>query len=157
MLVMTSKALSSYPQERCILSGTLLAFFVSVLQVVDHFARVKKQDRLDYADNHFRPMSNFGGLRYIRYDFMAHVSSLGDDLEAILSSVGLWDYYGASGWGEDGNLSFKEAKGKNVRNHTSTQYYNKNLLRKVYQIYKEDYDRFGFSLEDYWNLGQNEE
>lgn len=118
---------------------------------VKRFMRVKAKGRMGAIDLHFRPMHHFGSLRMVRYDFMARVETLADDMETILSSLDLWDLYGASGWGEDGSLSFKEAKGRNVQ-HDGLQYYTEDLLRKVHQIYKQDYRLFGFSMEDEWGV-----
>ena len=72
-------------------------------------------------------------------------------MEEFGKSLGFWDEYGASGWGEDGTHTLggaayqarKDAFNKHVRN-----YYTDDLITKVYNYFKEDFDRFGFTKEE---------
>lgn len=107
-----------------------------------------RANRMRLADLHFRPQSEFGSLKIFHYDIMAFVSSLADDMEAILTSLGLWEEYGASGWGVNGDMSFKDHKGRNVGvKGTYETEYTPLSISQVHSIYREDYVRFGFSTE----------
>ncbi|GMH39692.1 hypothetical protein BSKO_07590 [Bryopsis sp. KO-2023] len=119
--------------------------------VINRFLRVKEKGKMGNVDLHFRPMHFFASMGAVRYDFIARVGTLADDIEAILKSLDLWELYGASGWGVEGNLSFKEAKGRNVQKD-DVQYYTEDMLRRVHHIYKRDYDLLGFSMADEWGV-----
>lgn len=66
-------------------------------------------------------------------------------------SLEFWEAYGASGFGENGAHAFGE-KSYQARAHDSASliwdYYTEDLMKMVYLYYKEDFIRFGFSLEE---------
>lgn len=116
-------------------------------QVAGHFMKLKREHNMRLADEHFRPQIEFASLHLIRYDFIAYVSTLAEDIETILRSLDLWEVYGASGWGANGTLSFVEYTGRNrgVWAPNST-YHTPFSIRQVQTIYREDYEKFGFSM-----------
>ncbi|GMH39671.1 hypothetical protein BSKO_07569 [Bryopsis sp. KO-2023] len=124
--------------------------------VLDHFVNVTEQGRMRLTDPHFRPMSEFASTRLVRYDFVARIESLADDLEVFLTSLGLWDKYGASGWGINGDLSFTKAKRHNAGVMGKGERITNETLRKIYTIYKEDYARFAYSMKETWGVDLDE-
>ncbi|GMH42627.1 hypothetical protein BSKO_10546 [Bryopsis sp. KO-2023] len=141
----------------------------TIEQVVETFeALTLKERRSSYSrvlDVHFRPQSascntvrgNRCFLPTTRFDFVARVESLDDDLKDMLTSMDLWESYGASGWGPNGDLSFPEyniftqEKKKYVDSMREThaaekihQYLTQDMIRRLMELYKDDYDVFGF-------------
>lgn len=104
------------------------------------------------ADQHFRLQSSFCGIRSGVYDFYGDLENMGEDFVEFARSVGIWDDYGADGWGENHDEPFiDDRSGYQYTLHNSYeliwQYYTEDLLKRVYEYYKEDFDRFGFSIE----------
>jgi len=111
---------------------------------------------------HFLEQSAFCGLRNISYNFVAKVETLQDDYKELLERLDLWEMYGDSGWGEDGSQSFLQVFEPSA-NHEQrldsskgdaavAERYTVDLLEKVYEMYREDFDRFGYSIEKWRRL-----
>ncbi|GMH42629.1 hypothetical protein BSKO_10548 [Bryopsis sp. KO-2023] len=136
----------------------------TIEQVLETFEALTLKERR-VLDVHFRPQStscntvrgNRCFLPTTRFDFVARVESLDDDLKDMLTSMDLWESYGASGWGPNGDLSFPEyniftqEKKKYVDSMREThaaekihQYLTQDMIRRLLEFYKDDYDVFGF-------------
>lgn len=105
----------------------------------------------DRLDKHFRMQSSFCNMRNDRVDFIGKQDHLLEEIKEFGESLGFWETYGASGFGENGTHAFGE-KSYQSRTHDSGShiwnFYTEDLMRKVYAYYKEDFDRFGFSVDE---------
>lgn len=105
----------------------------------------------DVLDIHFKIQSASCSVRYIQHDFVGKQISLYDEMKELGDSLGFWEEYGSSGFGTNGTHAFAE-KDFQKRTHASAnlvwQYYTEELMMKVYEYYKEDFDRFGFSIDE---------
>ncbi|GMH42626.1 hypothetical protein BSKO_10545 [Bryopsis sp. KO-2023] len=143
----------------------------TIEQVVETFEAITPKER-KRLDVHFRPQSVicntvgrnksessgfWDGIPTTRFDFVARVESLDDDLKDMLTSMDLWESYGASGWGPNGDLALPEYDiyTRQRKEHVDTtrethaaekihQYLTQDLIRRVQQLYQDDYDVFGF-------------
>ena len=111
---------------------------------------IKMHPNPNKLDHHFRIQSSFCNLRDAELDFVGKQDNLLSEMREFGMSLNFWEKYGADGWG-DGHRAFGE-KSIQTRTHNSKsqiwQYYTKDLMMKVYKYYKEDFDRFGFTVEE---------
>jgi len=118
--------------------------FVNVLIKNEH-------PEANHVDGHFRMQSSFCNMRNDRVDFIGKQDHLLEEIKEFGESLGFWEEYGASGFGENGMHAFGE-KSYQSRTHDSGSliwdFYTEELMHKVYEYYKEDFDRFGFSLDE---------
>lgn len=62
-------------------------------------------------DDHWRPQNDRMESKYWPYiDHVLHVENAFQDAKALLEKIGAWNDYGASGWGENGDLSIFGSK-----------------------------------------------
>lgn len=113
---------------------------------------------------HYGVQSANCGLRYTKYNYIAKVETIRPDIEELFRRLGLWDQYGATGWGANGTDSFL-ASFVYAQNHDRplsssgsdldvASYYTKDTLEKVHKMYKEDFDRFGYSYNKWLDILQ---
>eukprot|EP00927_Polykrikos_kofoidii_P056274 TRINITY_DN50423_c0_g1_i1.p1 TRINITY_DN50423_c0_g1~~TRINITY_DN50423_c0_g1_i1.p1 ORF type:complete len:425 (-),score=63.69 TRINITY_DN50423_c0_g1_i1:307-1581(-) len=112
---------------------------------------------LELEDVHFRPQLDMCGLRFMDYDFVGHMEHFTSDSRTILEATGLWDHYGASGWSSSGRVPFGtevQQTSNHVQLHETDdlvcQHYTPTALDWIHQIYKEDFDAFGYNV-DVWH------
>jgi Sulfotransferase family len=76
-------------EQQCIDARTSMAAFIQLVRVCDN--------------PHWRPQSH--RLPHASYwqfmTFTGHMESVADDAERLLRTIGAWDAYGASGWGDN--------------------------------------------------------
>jgi hypothetical protein len=98
-------------------------------------------------DAHWRPQSRRMEAKYWPHiNFVGRMESVADDAKRLLMSVGAWDQFGKSGWGQHGNVSiFGTKAGGAGRKHATharerlRQYYTPTLERNVDFYYASDY------------------
>ncbi|GMH39799.1 hypothetical protein BSKO_07697 [Bryopsis sp. KO-2023] len=123
----------------------------SLQQVIDSLAEVSKSDRLKHLDEHVRPLQFFCGFKDVRYDFLGKTPSMGDDLKDLLSSLGLWETYGASGWGKNKSMSILEASVYKAPNHSGSkvdEMLSDKMLEQLFSIFHRDYELLDFKPLD---------
>eukprot|EP00803_Ostreobium_quekettii_P007042 evm.model.scf_1490.2 EVM.evm.TU.scf_1490.2 scf_1490:31620-33878(+) len=130
--------------------------FEDFVQILYSFPEIRK------GDIHFMEQSSFCGFRVAHVDYVARVETLPQDFRELYERLGLWEEFGASGWGEDGDQSFLEAFETSFnhpqRLESSTgdaavaSYYTRDTLEMVYKMYREDFDRLGYSIEKWRRL-----
>lgn len=90
-------------------------------------------------------------MRNDRVDFIAKQASLAEEIEEFSKSMSLWEDYVATGFGENGTDAFGH-RSYQSRTHNSAsllwEHYTPELMKRVYHYYKEDFDRFGFTLRE---------
>lgn len=117
------------------------------------FARflIRKHPDPSKLDGHFRIQSAFCKLRENERDFVGKLTNLYEEMREFGTSLGFWEAYGASGFGENGTHAFGE-KSYQARTHDSGsliwEHYTEDLVMEVYGYYKEDFERFGFSVDE---------
>ena len=135
----------------------------SLKQFVEKMRGAKARGHLDWTDRHFRPQSALCGVRTLPYDFIGRYEERQEDMHGFLDSVELWEKLGAYGWGVNGTSSLyaedehiiRRNKPKPVTHADSKsiirEYYTRDLIKAVIQLYDEDFTRFGFSknVDDY--------
>ncbi|CAM9780420.1 unnamed protein product [Scytosiphon promiscuus] len=92
------------------------------------------------SNPHWRPQLYFGLDKFLPYfDFVGDFQHVEAHSEALLRHAGLWDEYGASGWGPQGESAFFErstVQGHATGSHDSkAQYYTPSLLSSVVEAY----------------------
>ena len=103
------------------------------------------------TDEHFRAQTVRCGTDLRNYDFVARMSNLGPQMKELSESLGFWAEYVSNGWGENQDMEFGE---KSYTKHQTDavssvwKYYTKELMEKVYRYYKDDFDAFGYTLEE---------
>jgi len=116
-----------------------------------HFL-TKESRNPNIGDKHFRSQTSYCGLNTTRFDFIGDLDHLHEDFIEFAESIGVWEEYGASGWGEDGTKPMIDSWIYKQAPHRSTeriwQFYNERLLKKVYRHYKADFDILGYSIHD---------
>lgn len=105
------------------------------------------------TDEHFMSQSAWCGHRNFEYDFFTYLRFMYEDFKEFAESLGFWEEYAATGWTRgDSKVSAFGEKAVDRPSHDSggllREFYTEPLLMKVYNYYKEDFDRFGFSIED---------
>jgi hypothetical protein len=99
-------------------------------------------------DAHWRPQNRRMEAKYWPYiNFVGRMETVADDAKRLLTSVGAWDEFGKSGWGQHGNVSiFGTKAGGAGRKHATharerlRKYYNTPTLeRNVDFYYASDY------------------
>ena len=116
--------------------------FEEFVQYVLHEAR-ERQDRLDH---HWRPQYNLCQPCHINYDFIGHYETLRQDAEHVLRQI--------SRHSNNADVQFP-ATDLDSRNRNSQEFLQKfygnvptNSIRRLLQLYKRDYDIFGFKFPD---------
>jgi hypothetical protein len=99
-------------------------------------------------DAHWRPQNRRMEAKYWPYiNFVGRMENVADDAKKLLKSVGAWDQFGKSGWGQHGNVSiFGTKAGGAGRNHATNarerlrvHYNTAKLVRNVDFYYASDY------------------
>jgi len=96
------------------------------------------------TDPHWRPQFMIGNIeKFMPYiNFIGSFSKLSTDANRLLESMGLWNKYGANGWGKNGTSGIFCSE--DVFNRTNAklkmkEYYTDELLDKVKVAYSLDY------------------
>lgn len=104
------------------------------------------------ADDHWRPQSDRMDARYWPYvDVVMDLQTAQVDAKALLERIGAWEEFGASGWGEHGDLSIFESSKGNAEEESGRQhathahdhfqtYYTPAIERAVERFYSSDYE-----------------
>lgn len=112
---------------------------------------IDKHPNPNHLDQHFRIQSAFCNFRENEIDFVGKLERQMEEMREFGNSIGFWEAYGASGWGENGTHAFGESSYQS-RKHDSGNlvwdYYTVPLMSKVFKYYKEDFIRFGFTMEE---------
>lgn len=98
-------------------------------------------------DGHWRPQHRRMENKYFPFlNFIGSMDNLASDAARMLQQVGAWDAFGATGWGQQGNLSIFESKaGGAGRKHAThakdrmRKHFTPELERQVEAYYKSDY------------------
>lgn len=110
------------------------------------------QKNKKHLNHHIKPQIEFCGLRSTRFDFVGKLERMGLDFVNFTESIGIWDKFGKSGWGDSHKDPFIDSYAYRYKPYHSEdkiwKYYTKDMLKKVYAFYKEDAERFGYSLEE---------
>ncbi|CAD7701851.1 unnamed protein product [Ostreobium quekettii] len=114
------------------------------------------------GNDHFLEQSAMCGHRAIHYNYIAHVETLHQDYKSLLQRLGLWESFGAWGWGADGHQAFLEAFEPSYNHPNQLEssagdasvaaHYTMGMLEKVYEMYREDFERFGYSIDKWRRL-----
>ena len=86
--------------------------------------------------------SRIWGRHWLFINFVGHLETVAQDTRELLLHLGLWELYGASGWGESGEDSIfgsNHAKHATGANEKLFDYYNPDLERKVEKLFATDY------------------
>jgi hypothetical protein len=101
-------------------------------------------------DDHWRLQSDRMKPTNWKYiNFVGHFDTLAEDARSLLEKIGAWEEYGATGWGDHGNLSFFQ---KNFAQHATSAksrlevFYIPEVLEPVLQYLKADYDHVLFNF-----------
>ena len=132
--------------KKCIDSDSKALTFAAFVKCL-----IEKHPVPERLDHHFRLQSTFCNLRTVIPDFLGKQSNLLNEFKEFGESLGFWEKYGATGWGPNGEHAFGEHSYQ-TRTHDSGshiwEHYTEELMMQVYHYYKEDFDRFGFSIEE---------
>jgi hypothetical protein len=96
-------------------------------------------------NSHWRPQSSRMENKYWRYvNFVGHMDTMEEDAKRLLKSIGAWDQYGASGWGEDGGQSIFQSKTGGRMHATDARdklrsYISPKLEQELKNFYRKDY------------------
>jgi hypothetical protein len=99
-------------------------------------------------DAHWRPQDRRMEAKYWPYiNFVGRMENVADDAEILLKSVGIWDQFGKSGWGQHGNVSIFGTKAggagrihaTHARERLRVHYNTPQLERDVDSYYASDY------------------
>jgi len=129
-----------YLRTKCCPDGSCVE---SARESLGNFLRIAR--RCD--DAHWRPQSRRMEPWFWQYiNFVGHMDSLRDDAEKLFRQVGAWEEYGSSGWGENEDESFIQAKaGGSGRAHATNarqklkEYMWPELEVKLDNFYASDY------------------
>ena len=83
----------------------------------EQVVRAHVHAHVDKWDVHFRPQAMSCGLSHVRYDEIGYFETFAESSERILRRAGLYERFGASGWGANGQAAFgvvKERAGAQV-------------------------------------------
>jgi len=104
------------------------------------------------AEIHFKSLASYCGSVSTSYDFVGDVDNFHEEFVEFAESIGLWRKYGEYGWGKFRNQSFVDSWVYKKERHNSMEqlwkYYDEDLLRKVYEYYKEDFTLFRYSIDE---------
>eukprot|EP00934_Nitzschia_sp_Nitz4_P007489 Nitzschia sp. Nitz4//scaffold50_size126154//17706//18671//NITZ4_003671-RA/size126154-processed-gene-0.29-mRNA-1//1//CDS//3329553656//7479//frame0 len=124
----------------CVKQATTFPGFLTVIQ--------------NCSDAHWRPQYHRMEPKFWPYiNFVGHMENLQVDGPALLQRVGLWEEFGATGYGPHGNLSIFDHGVADMQNHvassshpTKEDTFTPELESLVEEYYREDYDfaPFGF-------------
>merc|ERR1719277_1108568 len=89
------------------------------------------------------------------YDLVGHMENYFEDSRTILERAGLWEEFGKTGWGPDGNASFgatveatsNHKKGQHLTENLICRHYSPDLLGRVYELYRPDFEAFGYRID----------
>ena len=86
-------------------------------------------------------------------NFVGYMDTLQEDAQRLLTQVGAWDPYGATGWGPNGTHAMFQDPHATLSNNHVTQaytrmrhYYTAAMERGIEQRYQADYDNPVFQL-----------
>eukprot|EP00927_Polykrikos_kofoidii_P044188 TRINITY_DN38223_c0_g3_i1.p1 TRINITY_DN38223_c0_g3~~TRINITY_DN38223_c0_g3_i1.p1 ORF type:complete len:847 (-),score=134.38 TRINITY_DN38223_c0_g3_i1:197-2458(-) len=86
-------------------------------------------------------------FRTEQYDYIGRYEDYGQDSRTIMQSLGLWDSYGASGWGVLHDAEFGATFRSDATEGKVCDFYTPDLLRRVHALYKDDFEHFGYDIE----------
>ncbi|KAK4534649.1 hypothetical protein CDCA_CDCA02G0674 [Cyanidium caldarium] len=121
------------------------ASFVRVLESVAH----ARPEGLNSTDEHWRPQSAFCLFRSLPREALSEVVQL-EDLAAIRRVYAEWfGVYGAR-WATEHRRRREHGQATSLHARSAATwlkaYVNEDLARRVRQLYREDYERFGYGL-----------
>jgi len=153
-----TRILSTY-LDRCVDMGEWHRCFafdnkpISFEQTIGNIEAQRKAG-VEIPDVHIKNQSDMCGLRYMNFSLIGHMEHFYDDSRFILEAAGLWDRFGEQGWGPEGKTSFGEIaqKSSNHKKHHNTtrlicKHYTPELLERVHELYKPDFERFNYKVE----------
>jgi len=103
------------------------------------------------CNSHWMPQTWRMEARYWPFiDYVGHVDNVAEDAQILLEKIGKWDDFGASGWGELGDLpifgsTFEENLAKAYE--VMAEYYNDETEAFAETMYAEDYENQYLGLE----------
>jgi hypothetical protein len=122
------------PDRSCVDEAQTITGFLKLAQRCDDEHWRSQADRVDY---HIWPYM----------DEILHVENAAADSERLLRKIGAWEEYGASGWGDDGQLAIfgtKEQSGAGIHAQYAEwqvwKYYTPESEKAVEKYYQQDYD-----------------
>lgn len=101
----------------------------------------------EMTNPHWRAQSLVGNIQKFApvLDFVGRFSHLFQDARSLLRKRGLWEEFGATGWGPKGNTAFFEVNdalhATNAR-HLLSDYFSAEQIERVRRAYQVDYDLF---------------
>ena len=92
---------------------------------------------------------------YAKLNFIGHYDSMKEDAQKLLKQLGLWEEYGASGWGSDSNSPIFDS----VREITESEFYKAyttpEIEKKAQKYFRSDYDNKLLGLKRRVRFGGN--
>ncbi|GMH39790.1 hypothetical protein BSKO_07688 [Bryopsis sp. KO-2023] len=123
----------------------------SISKVISDLMKISKTKEFNEINGHFRRMTSFCGFEHVRYDFIGRTPNMNYDMKELLSSMGVWEKYGASGWGKNKSMSFQTASVYKAPNHSGSiirENLTDGMLRKLFKIFHKDYEMLDFEEMD---------
>jgi hypothetical protein len=122
------------PDQACIADAQTLAGFLRLCERCD--------------DEHWRAQNARLDSKFWPYmDFVGHVENSAADAQALLTRVGAWDEFGASGWGTDGTSAIFQSKGSGGAGTHATwsqwkvwQWYTPEIEQQVEDFFRADFE-----------------
>mmetsp|Transcript_14603 Transcript_14603/g.21717 ORF Transcript_14603/g.21717 Transcript_14603/m.21717 type:complete len:352 (-) Transcript_14603:33-1088(-) len=108
---------------------------------------------LQNVDPHHRPQLLFFQKFFPYMNFVADFKNAEKHIKDLLVKVGMWDSYGKSGWGKNGDKAIYQKDAMLVEQHSTNSealyslFYDRELEKKVEKSYEIDYIHF----PDIWN------
>lgn len=111
------------------------------------------------VNRHFRPQHLFCGFKHnVKYDCVIKYEDRTNGWKSCLIKLGMWDEFGASGWGPNNteaifdvqenylNIGTPKVVTVTVFPSLLQKYYTPELLQRVYNLFKQDYEVFEYKL-----------
>ena len=104
------------------------------------------RDRTDHLEIHWRPQYNLCDPCHIKYDFIGHYETLQHDAEHVLRQITRYSN------NTDVHFPATDVDNRNRNSHEFLQQFYANVsssdIRGLLQLYKKDYDVFGFKVPE---------
>lgn len=113
-------------------------FNITFIEFIRYLTDTGPKDTMSQMSDHWLPISSFTHPCRLKFDFIGKYETLADDGPYVLRKFGL-----------DQVVTFPEIHGSHAAELMKRQYANvpKNLIRKLQDYYKLDYELFGYSRE----------
>eukprot|EP00611_Tribonema_gayanum_P008367 TRINITY_DN1787_c5_g1_i1.p2 TRINITY_DN1787_c5_g1~~TRINITY_DN1787_c5_g1_i1.p2 ORF type:complete len:185 (+),score=67.38 TRINITY_DN1787_c5_g1_i1:308-862(+) len=108
---------------------------------------------LSTVDPHHRPQALFMDKFLPYMNFIAEYTQVQHHVHEMLEKVGMWEQYGASGWGRDKQQAIYQPNSNTVQRHSTNSealhelFYTPEIEQMVMRSYAIDYDMF----RDLWD------